>query len=163
MGSLPCHPSRIRSVTERLGSPWEGARSSGHYLSKRSVGSTIAAVKRSQRRGPLCGCAVTTEWTIQRGEPEWRQEFLSSMMCSIVGIYSARSSAPHHVQPIWAADGIQALSEARKHRSYFILLDLGLPGGGLCPRTTAAEPAAVGHSSSCGDGADPGWRTKNPG
>ena len=32
-------------------------------------------------------------------------------------------------QPIWAADGIQALSEARKHQPHVILLDLGLPGG----------------------------------
>ena len=36
----------------------------------------------------------------------------------------------HHYQPIWAADGIQALSEARKHQPHLILLDLGLPGGG---------------------------------
>lgn len=35
----------------------------------------------------------------------------------------------HHYRPIWAADGIQALSEARKHRPHVILLDLGLPGG----------------------------------
>lgn len=35
----------------------------------------------------------------------------------------------HHYQPIWAADGIQALSEARKHQPRVILLDLGLPGG----------------------------------
>ena len=35
----------------------------------------------------------------------------------------------HHYQPIWAADGIQALSEARKHQPHLILLDLGLPGG----------------------------------
>jgi DNA-binding response OmpR family regulator len=35
----------------------------------------------------------------------------------------------HHYQPIWAADGIQALSEARKHQPHVILLDLGLPGG----------------------------------
>ena len=40
----------------------------------------------------------------------------------------------HRYQPIWAADGIQALSEARKHQPHLILLDLGLPGGGrLCP------------------------------
>ncbi len=37
---------------------------------------------------------------------------------------------PHHVHPIWAADGIQAVIEARKHRPHVILLDLGLPGGG---------------------------------
>ncbi|MCX5727996.1 MAG: response regulator [Nitrospirae bacterium] len=35
----------------------------------------------------------------------------------------------HHYQPIWAADGIQALSGARKHQPHVILLDLGLPGG----------------------------------
>ena len=35
----------------------------------------------------------------------------------------------HHFQPIWAADGIQAVSEARKHQPHVILLDLGLPGG----------------------------------
>ncbi len=35
----------------------------------------------------------------------------------------------NHYQPIWAADGIQALSEARKHQPHVILLDLGLPGG----------------------------------
>ena len=35
----------------------------------------------------------------------------------------------HRYQPIWAADGIQALSEARKHQPHAILLDLGLPGG----------------------------------
>lgn len=34
----------------------------------------------------------------------------------------------HHFQPIWAADGIRALSEARKHQPHAILLDLGLPG-----------------------------------
>ena len=34
----------------------------------------------------------------------------------------------HGYQPIWAADGIQALSEARKHQPHVILLDLGLPG-----------------------------------
>ena len=36
----------------------------------------------------------------------------------------------HHFHPIWAADGIQAVSEARKHQPHVILLDLGLPGGG---------------------------------
>ncbi|BCA52919.1 hypothetical protein W02_00590 [Nitrospira sp. KM1] len=35
----------------------------------------------------------------------------------------------HHFQPVWAADGIQAMSEARKHQPQAILLDLGLPGG----------------------------------
>ena len=35
----------------------------------------------------------------------------------------------HHYQPIWAADGVQALSEARKHQPRVILLDIGLPGG----------------------------------
>jgi len=35
----------------------------------------------------------------------------------------------HHFEPIWAADGIQALSEARNHQPRVILLDLGLPGG----------------------------------
>jgi DNA-binding response OmpR family regulator len=35
----------------------------------------------------------------------------------------------HRYQPIWAADVIQALSEARKHQPHLILLDLGLPGG----------------------------------
>jgi DNA-binding response OmpR family regulator len=36
----------------------------------------------------------------------------------------------HHYQPIWAADGMQAVGEARKHQPHVILLDLGLPGGG---------------------------------
>ena len=35
----------------------------------------------------------------------------------------------HHFQPIWAADGIQSVSQARKHQPHVILLDLGLPGG----------------------------------
>jgi DNA-binding response OmpR family regulator len=35
----------------------------------------------------------------------------------------------HHYAPIWAADGLQAISEARKHQPHVILLDLGLPGG----------------------------------
>ena len=35
----------------------------------------------------------------------------------------------HHYHPLWAADGIQAVSEARKHQPHVILLDLGLPGG----------------------------------
>ncbi|MEC4890683.1 MAG: response regulator [Nitrospira sp.] len=35
----------------------------------------------------------------------------------------------HQYQPLWAADGVQALSEARKHQPDAILLDLGLPGG----------------------------------
>ena len=35
----------------------------------------------------------------------------------------------HHFHPIWAADGIQALSKAREHQPHVILLDLGLPGG----------------------------------
>jgi DNA-binding response OmpR family regulator len=35
----------------------------------------------------------------------------------------------HRYQHIGAADGIQALSEARKHQPHLILLDLGLPGG----------------------------------
>lgn len=35
----------------------------------------------------------------------------------------------HHFQPVWAADGVQAMSEARKHQPQAILLDLGLPGG----------------------------------
>ena len=34
----------------------------------------------------------------------------------------------HGYQPIWAADGVQALSEARKHQPRVILLDIGLPG-----------------------------------
>ena len=34
----------------------------------------------------------------------------------------------HHFHPIWAADGLQAVSEARKHQPHVILLDLGLPG-----------------------------------
>jgi CheY-like chemotaxis protein len=61
---------------------------------------------------------------------------------------------PHHVHPIWAADGVQAVSEARTPRSHVILVDLGLPGGRLHrPRTTAVESASVGHSRGCGDGA----------
>ena len=35
----------------------------------------------------------------------------------------------HQYQPIWAADSIQALSEARKHQPHVMLLDLGLSGG----------------------------------
>ena len=35
----------------------------------------------------------------------------------------------HHFHPIWAADGSQAVSEARKHQPHVILLDLGLPWG----------------------------------
>lgn len=35
----------------------------------------------------------------------------------------------HRYQPLWAADGMQALSETRKHQPHVILLDLGLPGG----------------------------------
>jgi CheY-like chemotaxis protein len=35
----------------------------------------------------------------------------------------------HHFHPIWATDGIQALSKAREHQPHVILLDLGLPGG----------------------------------
>ncbi|TKB71271.1 MAG: response regulator [Nitrospira sp.] len=63
----------------------------------------------------------------------------------------------HHFHPIWAADGLQAVSEARKHQPHVILLDLGLPGGKrLCrTRTTEAEPAAVGHSRDCGDRSRP--------
>ena len=34
----------------------------------------------------------------------------------------------HHFHPIRAADGIRALSEARKHQPHAILLNLGLPG-----------------------------------
>lgn len=45
----------------------------------------------------------------------WR--LLHSMLCA------------HHYAPIWAADGMQAISEARKHQPHVILLDLGLPGG----------------------------------
>jgi DNA-binding response OmpR family regulator len=30
----------------------------------------------------------------------------------------------HHYQPMWAADGIQAVSEARKHQPHVILLDI---------------------------------------
>ena len=35
----------------------------------------------------------------------------------------------HRYQPIWAADGMQAVSAALKHQPHAILLDLGLPGG----------------------------------
>ncbi|TKB54651.1 MAG: response regulator [Nitrospira sp.] len=34
-----------------------------------------------------------------------------------------------HFHPIWAADGLQAISKAREHQPHVILLDLGLPGG----------------------------------
>lgn len=34
----------------------------------------------------------------------------------------------HRYQPIWAADGIQALSEARKHQPHAILLIWGCRG-----------------------------------
>lgn len=32
-------------------------------------------------------------------------------------------------RPIWAADAVNAMSEARKQRPHAVLLDLGLPGG----------------------------------
>jgi len=32
-------------------------------------------------------------------------------------------------RPVWAADGVNAMSEARKQHPHLILLDLGLPGG----------------------------------
>lgn len=35
----------------------------------------------------------------------------------------------HNYFPIWAADGMQAVSAARLHQPQVILLDLGLPGG----------------------------------
>ena len=35
----------------------------------------------------------------------------------------------HRYQPIWAADGMQAVSAALTHQPHAILLDLGLPGG----------------------------------
>ena len=46
---------------------------------------------------------------------------------------------PHHVHPIWSADGIQALSEARQHRPHVFLSNLGLPGGGRLCRTQTTE------------------------
>lgn len=36
---------------------------------------------------------------------------------------------PHGYHPVWAADGLQAVSAARLHQPQAILLDLGLPGG----------------------------------
>jgi CheY-like chemotaxis protein len=35
----------------------------------------------------------------------------------------------HHFQPVWAADGMQAIAAARLHQPRAILLDLGMPGG----------------------------------
>jgi DNA-binding response OmpR family regulator len=35
----------------------------------------------------------------------------------------------HDYHPVWAADGMQAISAARRHEPQAILLDLGLPGG----------------------------------
>ena len=35
----------------------------------------------------------------------------------------------HNYNPVWAADGMQAISAARLHQPQAILLDLGLPGG----------------------------------
>ncbi|HXX76669.1 MAG TPA: response regulator [Nitrospiraceae bacterium] len=35
----------------------------------------------------------------------------------------------HDYYPVWAADGMQAISVARHHQPQAILLDLGLPGG----------------------------------
>lgn len=35
----------------------------------------------------------------------------------------------HGYYPVWAADGMQAISAARLHQPQAILLDLGLPGG----------------------------------
>lgn len=35
----------------------------------------------------------------------------------------------HGFYPVWAADGMQAVSAARLHQPQAILLDLGLPGG----------------------------------
>lgn len=35
----------------------------------------------------------------------------------------------HDYYPVWAADGMQAISAARRHHPQAILLDLGLPGG----------------------------------
>jgi CheY-like chemotaxis protein len=35
----------------------------------------------------------------------------------------------HDYYPVWAADGMQAISAARRHEPQVILLDLGLPGG----------------------------------
>jgi CheY-like chemotaxis protein len=35
----------------------------------------------------------------------------------------------HNYYPVWAADGMQAISAARRHEPRAILLDLGLPGG----------------------------------
>lgn len=31
--------------------------------------------------------------------------------------------------PVWAADGLNAMSEARKQHPHVVILDLGLPGG----------------------------------
>jgi DNA-binding response OmpR family regulator len=35
----------------------------------------------------------------------------------------------HGYYPVWAADGMHAISAARRHEPQAILLDLGLPGG----------------------------------
>jgi len=35
----------------------------------------------------------------------------------------------YHFDPVWAADGMQAIAAARLHLPQAILLDLGLPGG----------------------------------
>lgn len=50
----------------------------------------------------------------------------------------------HRYQPIWAADGIQPLSEARKHQPHVILRSWSAGGRRLCrTRTTEESPAAV--------------------
>jgi putative two-component system response regulator len=35
----------------------------------------------------------------------------------------------HNFNPVWAADGMQAIAAARLHQPRAILLDLGMPGG----------------------------------
>jgi hypothetical protein len=71
----------------------------------------------------------------------------------------------HRYQPIWAADGIQLLNEARKHQPHVILGSWSAGGRRRWrTRTTEESPAAVGYSSDYWDGARPcGGGAKGPG
>jgi hypothetical protein len=73
--------------------------------------------------------------------------------------WNVRSSVlrTHRDQPIWAADGIQG--PERSPKAPASRHSVGSWSAGvrrLCrTRTTEESPAAVGHSSDCGDGARP--------
>src|SRR5262245_55083249 len=41
----------------------------------------------------------------------------------------SRMLRSHDFEPVWAADGMQAIAAARFHQPRAILLDLGMPGG----------------------------------